>query len=254
MQLHFHSVGGGPPLLLLHGMLGSHQNLLPIAEMLRANFRVFIPDLRNHGASPHDPELNYEVLASDLSEFIAAHQLGTVHILGHSMGGKAAMRLAQIAPELLAKLIIVDMSPRAQPPRYHYLLDALRDLDPSQYQQRSEVDAALAAGIPDKGIRQFLLKNLGRDQSGRMFWKPNLPAIHANYERLRGGIAPEVSFDGETLFIRGARSDYIHDDDLPLILQIFPRARVEKIPNAGHWVHAESFEPFMRVVTDFLTA
>jgi pimeloyl-ACP methyl ester carboxylesterase len=254
MKLHFHETGTGQPVVLLHGMLGSHHNLLPVAAGLSPRFQVLALDQRNHGASPHCDELDYEVLAADLARFIQTHRLGPVHLLGHSMGGKAAMRFAQLFPEQLRKLIVVDMSPRAQPARYDYLLNALRDLDPARYQQRQDVDAALAAAIPDQSIRQFLLKNLGRDPAGRLTWKPNIAALHANYHHLRAGLPPEPGFHGPTLFIRGARSDYLREEDWPLIHTLFPRARLETIPHAGHWVHAEAYEPFMQVVRDFLAA
>jgi pimeloyl-ACP methyl ester carboxylesterase len=168
------------------------------------------------------------------------------------MGGKAAMRFAQLFPDQLRKLIVVDMSPRAQPARYDYLLDALRDLDPARYEQRQDVDAALAAAIPDQSIRQFLLKNLGRDSAGRLAWKPNIAALHANYHHLRAGLPTAPSFSGPTLFIRGERSDYLRGEDWPMIRNIFPKARLETIPHAGHWVHAEAFEPFMQVIREFL--
>jgi pimeloyl-ACP methyl ester carboxylesterase len=252
MKLHFHETGSGPPVVLLHGMLGSHHNLLPVAAGLSHRFKVLALDQRNHGASPHFDALDYEVLAADLARFIQTHRLPPVHLLGHSMGGKAAMRFAQLFPDQLRKLIVVDMSPRAQPARYDYLLDALRDLDPARYEQRQDVDAALAAAIPDQSIRQFLLKNLGRDSAGRLAWKPNIAALHANYHHLRAGLPTAPSFSGPTLFIRGERSDYLRGEDWPMIRNIFPKARLETIPHAGHWVHAEAFEPFMQVIREFL--
>jgi len=254
MKLSYHATGAGEPLLLLHGLLGSHHNLLPVAERLAVHFQVFALDQRNHGASPHHDDIDYDLLAADVALFIQVHKLGRVHLLGHSMGGKAAMRFAQLSPELLQKLIVVDMSPRAQPPRYNSLLDALLHLDLARYAHRTEVDAALAAAIPDKSIRQFLLKNLGRDAEGELVWKPNIPALHANYENLRVAIPITPQFAGPTLFVRGGRSDYVGDEDFEIARQIFPAAELATIDGAGHWVHAESLEPFLQAVTIFLLA
>jgi len=252
MDLNFHTSGTGDPVLLLHGLLGSHQNLLPIAMRLSSHFTVFALDQRNHGASPHHAAMNYDLLAADVADFIQAKQLGPVHVLGHSMGGKTAMRLAQLHPELVRGLIVVDMSPRAQPPRYAGLLDALNALDPARFANRTDVEAALIPAVPDKTIRQFLLKNLGRDAGGQLVWKANIRALRHNYGELRQAIPLDRSFVGPTLVVRGGRSDFVLAEDQHLFEQIFPRAQMETIDAAGHWVHAEAFEPFMAAITKFL--
>lgn len=254
MKLNFHRVGHGPPLLILHGLLGSLDNWAPHAQLLSSQFQVFLLDLRNHGRSPHANEFDYDVMAADLAEFIYDQNLATVHLLGHSMGGKVAMRFSQLHPELGQKLIIADMSPREYAPRYAEILNAMHSMDLSRLQQRNEVDVALTAAAPDKNIRQFLLKNIGRDATGQLRWKPNVSAIRANYAQVRRAIPTAPNFIGPTLFIRGGKSDYIRDQDVPLLRQIFPRARLETIPAAGHWVHAEAPEEFLRLVTEFLLA
>lgn len=254
MKLNYRVYGEGPPLLVLHGLLGSLDNWVPHAQMLSACFQVFLIDLRNHGRSPHADEFNYDVMAADLAEFIAEQSLGPVNLLGHSMGGKVAMWFAQTHPGAVRKLIVVDMSPREYPPRYAGILDAMHALDLSQFKQRAEVDAALVSAAPDKNIRQFLLKNIGRDDRGNMCWKPNLPAIRANYQQVRSALPTEPGFNGPTVFVRGGKSDYLRDEDVFQIQQTFPAATIETIANAGHWVHAETPEEFIQIITRFLLA
>lgn len=254
MKLNHHVVGAGQPLIVLHGLLGSLDNWMPHAQVWVAQFQVFLLDLRNHGRSPHAEEFNYDAMAADVAEFIRDQNLSAVNLLGHSMGGKVAMRFAQLHPELTRKLMIADMSPREYPPRYAGILDAMHALDLAQFHQRNEVDAALTAAAPDKNIRQFLLKNIGRDAAGKMRWKPNVAAIRANYHHVRGALPTGVQFPGPALFVRGGTSDYIRDEDIPFLRQLFPRAELETIPGVGHWLHAEAPERFIQIITNFLLA
>lgn len=254
MKLHHQIVGAGPPLIILHGLLGSLDNWVPHAKVLAGNFQVCLLDLRNHGHSPHHAEFNYEVLAADVAEFIQQQKLGPVRLLGHSMGGKVAMRFAQLHPDLTRGLVIADMAPREYPSRYASILDAMHALDLTQFHQRSEVETALAAVAPEKGIRQFLLKNLGRDETGKLRWKPNVAALRANYHQVRSGLPPESRYDGPTLFVRGGNSDYIRDADVALIQQIFPQAEVQTLAGVGHWLHAEAPEQFIQIISNFLCA
>jgi esterase len=253
MTLNYRVVGNGPPLLILHGLLGSLDNWAPLANMLAVNFSVFALDLRNHGRSPHDAEFNYGVMAADLVEFVQSQNLGPIHLLGHSMGGKVAMRFAQLHPLLVQKLIVADMAPREYPPRYAEMLDAMVALDLRRFQQRAEVDAALLPAAPDSVIRQFLLKNLGRDGNGGLSWKPNVPAIRANYHQIRSALPIAQAFDGPTLFVRGGKSDHVRDSDWALVAQMFPQAELATIAAAGHWLHAEAPAEFLRIVTGFLS-
>jgi esterase len=253
MKLNYHVVGTGPPLLILHGLLGSLDNWAQLANVLGVHFSVFALDLRNHGRSPHDAEFNYDVLAADVVDFIQAQNLGPVHLLGHSMGGKVAMRFAQLHPLRVQKLIVADMAPREYPPRYAEMLDAMAALDLRPFQQRPEVDVALRSVAPDPLIRQFLLKNLGRDGNGGLSWKPNVPAIRANYHQIRSALPVAPPFDGPTLFVRGGKSDYVRDSDWALVTKMFSQAKLATIATAGHWLHAEAPAEFLRIVTEFLT-
>lgn len=253
MKLNHFIIGQGAPLVVLHGLLGSLDNWMPHAHLLATRFRVHLLDLRNHGRSPHAAEFNYEVMAADVAEFVRDQNLDRVMVLGHSMGGKVAMRFAQLHPTLTQRLVVVDMSPREYAPRYAEILDAMHALDLSQFQQRNEIDAALTAAAPDKNIRQFLLKNIGRNATGGMIWKPNLASIRANYPHVRAALPTTPSFRDPTLFIRGGQSDYVGAADIAFIPRIFPQTNFATIATAGHWVHAEAPEEFLRLVTEFLS-
>jgi esterase len=253
MQLHFHVQGNGHPLIVVHGFLGSLENWLTVSRRLSRSCRVYTVDLRNHGGSPHSDSMDYEVMADDLLEFVNYHKLLPAYILGHSMGGKVAMQLATHHFEVVGKLIVVDIAPRAYDPSHRPLLDALRSLDLSRYKSFTEVDQALAPAIPAAAVRHFLLKNLSRDKDRRLKWKIALDAIWRNYDNLAVAIAPRGTFTKPALFIRGGRSPYITDGDISLIRQVFPKAHVATISKAGHWVHTDAPEEFLQAVTVFLT-
>ncbi|HEX5218480.1 MAG TPA: alpha/beta fold hydrolase [Verrucomicrobiae bacterium] len=254
MNLHFRALGSGPPLVILHGLLGSLDNWVPVAHKLGHHFQIFLVDLRNHGHSPHAEEFGYDEMAEDLREFLNQQHLAKAHILGHSMGGKVAMRFAQLHPGMLGKLVVVDIAPRKYPSRYSGLMDAMLAVNLSGLQRRDEVDVALSSTIPDTAFRQFLLKNLGRDASGQLFWKPNLKSIRANYDAVRGNFPGDTRCDCPALFIRGEKSNYIQENDLTLIHELFPAAQIETIAGAGHWVHANAPDKVVDVATRFLLA
>ncbi len=252
MKLNFQVLGQGEPILILHGLLGSLDNWKPYARAVAGRFQVFLLDLRNHGRSPHASECNYDVMAEDIAEFINDQHLSAVHVLGHSMGGKVALRLAQLYPQQLLKLIVADMGRRENPPRQKEILEAMRALDLSRLQQRTEVEAALASVAPDKALRQFLTKNIGRNDTGKMYWKCNLDSLWAHYQHLLEAIPAEPQFAGPVLFIRGAHSDYIRDEDIPTLRETFPRAEIKTIPEAGHWLHVDAPAEFLRRTLKFL--
>ena len=243
----------GPPLLILHGLLGASGNWHTLSRTVFQNeARVFALDQRNHGRSPHADAFDYPTLAEDLHAFIDQQALRPATVMGHSMGGKTAMQAALTYPDDIDRLIVVDMAPRGYPPRHAELLDALAAIDPSIYDRRSDIDAALADDVPSRPIRQFLLKNLQHD--GEQYtWQMNLDAIRANYEAIMAPIDSTATFDGPTLFIRGEHSDYVTDDDRPGIRDRFPQANLVTIPGADHWVHADAPDAFAETVVDFLS-
>lgn len=242
----------GHPLIILHGLLGASGNWHTLSrKAFSEHFHVFTVDQRNHGRSPHRDRFSYPAMAEDLWLFMREHDLGTTHLMGHSMGGKTAMYAALGFPERIDKLIVVDMAPTTYPPHHEYLFEGLKSLELDRYENRRDIDEALAEYVDSYRVRQFLLKNLDYD-GDRYAWKMNLDVIHANYERVVKGLDTDRTYDGPTLFIRGEESDYIADDDVPAIRKNFPNAELVTIPDAGHWVHADAPDAFADAVLDFL--
>jgi len=253
MQLHYKSYGHGTPLILLHGLFGSADNWHGIATRLADQFHVVVPDLRNHGQSPHSDEINYPVMAGDVVELLATLGWTSANILGHSMGGKVAMQLALTRPELVQKLIVADMSPRAYTPLHNEIIAALNSLDVASFATRTEIEAALAGPIPSLNLRRFLLKSLGRAADGTFEWKINLSGLARGYPNLRAAVTGPQPYTGPTLFIRGSKSEYIRATGEPAILELFPHSRVTTIADAGHWLHADNPEEFTCRVREFLS-
>lgn len=252
MQLHFKQIGQGEPLVLLHGLFGSGDNWFGVAPKLAEKFHVLMPDLRNHGHSPHHPEMDYPLMAADVETFFAAQGIESAHVIGHSMGGKVAMQFALDFPALVRKLVVVDMAPRAYKRVHEPIFEALLALDLAAFQTRSEMEETLAPKIPSLNLRRFLLKNLGRDEHGKFFWKMNLRGVAENYSRLGQVLATDHHFEGPTLFIRGGKSDYINAADEDEIKRLFPASNLQTIPIANHWVHADAPAEFLKLVLEFL--
>ena len=254
MELFYKQYGAGPPLLILHGLLGASGNGHSLSSGIFAeHFTVYALDQRNHGRSPHDDVFTYEAMADDVRVFIETHGLEQPHVLGHSMGGKTAMQLALSHPDHLGSLIVVDIAPRAYPPHHRPLLAALAALDLDALASRKAIDDALAERVSSAGVRQFLLKNLDYDrETGRYSWKMNLPVIARTYEQVNVAMAAEAPYTGPARFIRGATSDYIRDADFDDIRSLFPHADVVTIDGAGHWVHADKPRALAEAVLDFL--
>ncbi|HLF19353.1 MAG TPA: alpha/beta fold hydrolase [Bacteroidota bacterium] len=251
IQLSFHSYGHGEPLVILHGLLGSSDNWHTVSKKLSAHFLVFAVDLRNHGRSPHSDSFSYETMAQDIKEFLQQHSLSSVFLLGHSMGGKTAMTFALAHPDSVRKLIVVDIAPRDYGAQHDDIFDALYSLKLEQFQNRKQIDETLARTIPSFSTRQFLVKNLSRNDEGSFTWKINLDVIHRNYGELNKAVQGGPPFTKPTLFIRGGKSPYILDEDLGDIKRLFPFSTVTTIQHAGHWVHADTPDEFTNIVLDF---
>jgi len=252
MQLHFKESGQGRAVILLHGLFGSSDNWHYMAMGLAKSFHVFVVDQRNHGQSPHSYEMNYQLMASDLNEFMELRGMQTAMVIGHSMGGKTAMQFALQFPDRVEKLVIADIAPRAYAPAHAEIFAALLALDLKSFATRQQIEDALGAEIPNLVLRRFLLKNLGRDATGEFFWKINLRGIVENYPQLREPISNAKPFSGQTLFIRGLKSNYINPEDEPAIRGLFPQSEIQNIAEAGHWIHADQPEEFLRVTLNFL--
>lgn len=255
MQLFYRTYGQGKPFIILHGLFGISDNWVSFAKKIAVlGYQVYILDQRNHGQSPQSPNFNYLALVDDLFEFIDEHELEDAVILGHSMGGKVAMRFALENPDYLSKLIVVDISLRQYPPRDYHLkvIRAMKKVDFSVVKKRQDVDAILAEEIDSPRIRQFIMKNLYRKEKDELAWRMCLDCIANNLDEMFDGIEPDQPLDKPTLVVRGGASDYVLDSDLPPIKIAFPQADIKTIAKATHWVHAEAPEEFFNYVTDFL--
>ena len=251
MRLNFKTYGRGPALFILHGLFGSLDNWVSHAKYFEEYFTVYLVDQRNHGKSPHTAEWNYEVMAEDLLELMESEGVYQGHILGHSMGGKTVMQFAALYPEYIDKLIVADMAPHAYPPQHTDILNTLNELPLSEFGDRNEVDQWLLPRMPDMGIRQFILKNLRRREAG-FSWKFNLSVISQQYEMILEAIEFSQPFESPTLFIHGGKSEYVQIQDYETIQASFPQATFVCLPNAGHWIHAESPNSFRKEVLSFL--
>lgn len=240
MKLSYREMGEGAPLIILHGLFGSSDNWLSISKELESDYKIYLVDQRNHGDSPHSEEFTYAAMAADLKEFVEEHGIEKAVVMGHSMGGKTAMKFAVSYPELLEKLVVVDIAPRYYPVHHDRILEGLQAIDVGSLESRREADKALSEYVPELGVRQFLLKNLGRNSEGGYEWKINLPVINDQIENVGEALGEEEQFNKAVLFINGEKSGYIkRERDEPLIRQTFPKATIETVAGAGHWVHAE---------------
>ena len=252
MKLHFKKFGAGTPLIILHGVFGSSDNWKTFANQLKNKFEVYLVDQRNHGLSPHSDEFNYQVMADDLKELLYDEQIEKCILLGHSMGGKTAMNFAVQFPEKIIKLIIVDIAPKKYVPHHQNILNGIRSLILPDLNTRKQADDLLSKTIKEPGIRQFILKNLIRNPKNLFYWKINWKAIEDNMEAIGAPLLSNTLFAGEVLFIRGAKSDYILNEDESLLKKHFPKANLITIQNAGHWVHAEQPAVLLILINKFL--
>ncbi len=253
MILHSNIIGEGMPFLILHGFLGMSDNWKTLGnKFAENNYQVHLIDQRNHGRSFHDDEFNYEVLVEDLKQYCDHHQLNNVILLGHSMGGKTAMLFATTYPEIVSKLIVADISPRFYPIHHDQILEGLSSLDFDALKSRTEADKVLSHYVSDFGTRQFLLKNLYWAEKGKLGFRMNLEVLKNNVAEVGEALPISNTFSGDTLFLRGDKSEYIALNDAALIKMQFPNSTIETIANAGHWLHAENPDDFYDSVMRFL--
>jgi esterase len=239
--------GAGKPLAILHGLFGWGRNWATIAQHLAARHHVIALDLRNHGNSPWADTMAYAEMAEDVRDTLG----GRATLIGHSMGGKAAM-VAALGGDWVERLIIVDIAPVDYPPPAAQL-DAMRGLDLAAITRRSEADRLVAATIPNPAERAFLLQNLVFGD-GPPHWRLNLTGIEQSMTDILGfpELPPDTQYSGPTLFIAGANSGYLRPEHEPAIRGLFPAAEIVRIPDASHWVHAEQPEAFLAAAEGFL--
>lgn len=250
---------GRLPLIVLHGLFGSLDNLGGIIRRLEDRWQIHALDQRNHGQSPHTDTMDYPAMAADVLAYMDKQGLERACVLGHSMGGKVAMQLALLAPDRVDRVIVADISPVAYTPRHDAILEGLKAMDLSAVSSRTEADRQMANFVADAGVRQFLLKNLERipkDQAiegGPVFrWLLNLATIERCYSQLTDAPQGEGPFEGPVLFVKGADSAYLQSKHKDIILQLFPNASVKVIEGTGHWLHAEKPDTFATLCVDFL--
>jgi len=253
MILHSKTFGNGKPFVILHGFLGMSDNWKTLGKRFsEANYEMHLVDQRNHGRSFHSEDFDYELLAEDLKTYCEHQNLKEIILLGHSMGGKTAMFFATKYPDLVSKLVVADISPRYYPIHHESILNGLAQLDFSQIKSRGEADEVLSKYIGNNGVRMFLLKNLYWVEKGQLGLRLNLDALTEHVSEVGESLPKHAVFNGDTLFLRGERSEYIGTSDELIISQHFPNSNLVTIANAGHWLHAENPEAFFEAVLDFL--
>ncbi len=253
MKLHANIIGTGKPFIILHGFIGMGDNWKTLGKQFSEwGYSIHLIDQRNHGRSSHSPDFSYQLMANDLKEYCEDNALENIVLLGHSMGGKTAMEFATSFPELVQKLIIADIAPKYYAPHHQDILDGLQSLDFSEIKTRGEADKALASYVPEPGIRMFLLKNLYWKEKGILGLRLNIQVLAEKAHEIGTPLAANASYQGHTLFLRGAKSNYILDEDIPHIKTHFSNMLIATVPNAGHWLHAENPSFFAGKIAEFL--
>lgn len=256
MELHYRQYSdSGKPVLVLHGLFGSLGNWGWHSKQLAEHFAVYGVDLRNHGDSPHADSLDYQLMAEDVRQLISALGLDSCSIVGHSMGGKVAMQLALSHPELVERLVVVDIAPVAYPEDADGHMNVLAAMDAvalNEIKSRTEAEETLKDYIAEEPIRKFILTNLVRNDEGAFEWRLNKDGIRENYPALRAAPVVEESFDKPVLFVKGSLSNYILPEHELAIKEAFPAASVKVIMEAGHWLHAEQPQALQKLLLKFL--
>jgi esterase len=253
MRLHSESVGAGEPVVILHGLMGSCENWRGVRAALADRYRVICLDLPNHGRSPQTEHVDLRSIGDDVVETLRSLDVsGRVTVIGHSLGGKVAMQMASDHGERLRALIVVDISPRAIQPVQLFVLRACQQIDLAAATRRGELDRALAQFIPQPATRDFLLKNVVRDEAGRFVWRVPLQLLIDNYRVVSDAPPLVAPYLGPTLFVAGGASPFRLLNDAGLIRGWFPATRFVTVPGAGHLVHTDQPEAFVSEVRTFL--
>lgn len=252
-MLYSKVTGEGKPLIILHGFLGMSDNWKTLSvKYAESSLQVHALDLRNHGRSFHSDEFNYEVMMEDVVRYCKHNELTDVFLMGHSMGGKVAMKLACHYPDLVSKLIVADMSPKGYKPHHQSIMQALNAVDFTVQTTRNEIEDKIREYIDDEGVVQFLMKNVYRQTPDKLAFRFNLAAFNADDRAIGEALKQDEIYGGPTLFLKGEKSDYITKEDETLIPKHFKNAVIQIVSNAGHWLHAENPDEFYQLTIDFI--
>ena len=251
MNLHFTKLGNGEPILIVHGLFGSSDNWRTLGKKFSEKNTVYLIDLRNHGKSDHSDEMNYEIMADDLMNFITKEHIVQPILMGHSMGGKTALMFVKKFPNILSKLIVADIGTKSYPMHHDQILKGLNSIDLNITKNRSDAQKKIGTHIKEIGVQQFLLKNLYWINKGQLAWRMNLNVIEKNIFEILKKINIDKNFT-KTLFLRGGLSNYILLEDFEEIQKQFPNGKIKTIENVGHWLHVENPSKFYRLVVDFI--
>ncbi len=262
MKLFYRTLGEGKPFVILHGLYGASDNWLTVANYFKHSYKVIIPDIRNHGESPHDDEMDFEVMSEDVLEMLNDLAIDKCILMGHSMGGKLAMKFAFDNPDKIEKLIIVDVASKSYLSGYskHFefhknVVSKMNSMNVQTIQSRGEAERKLMEVAKSEKIVRFLLKNLKREKGNGYAWKLNIKSIHRNLHKLIDGVENDqqsLQFSLPTLFIKGEKSDYITTEDKKQIKSVFTNLKFVEIKDTGHWVHAEKTNEFTKEVLSFI--
>lgn len=268
MELNYRKIGEhGAPLFVLHGLYGNSDNWMSIGRQLANKFQVYLVDLRNHGRSFHDAEHSYDSMVADLAWLISYLELDRITLLGHSMGGKVAMKFAAFYPERVKQLVVLDIAPKnymadgVETGQYGFHRHLIRSMSKTEIEKANnlnEVDEMLQVRIPELRLRQFLLKNVSRSKQKGYSWRLNLDALDQWLDEIVSNvnsgefddILPILSYP--ILFVKGENSNYILKDDEDVIRRIYPEAKIEEVSNAGHWLHAEQPQKLLALLNKSL--
>lgn len=258
MKLYYNKLGSGSPLFILHGLFGMSDNWLTVGKTLAESFEVYLVDLRNFGQSPHSEEWTYPSMAEDINQLMTDVRGQMADggnqkfiLMGHSLGGKVAMQFASMYPEKLEKLIVVDMAVKEYPMQDKVFFEKLHSVRLEELKTRKEADQKLSAIIREEAVKQLLLKNIYWDETKKLKWKFNLDAIEKNSSSLEKTFSIKEGITVPALFIRGSNSNHVLESDIPIIKKTFQNSEFKTVEGAGHWVHADKPEEFVKAVRDF---
>ncbi len=251
MELNFSKIGKGPSLIILHGLFGSANNFRSLANKFAEFYTVYCLDLRNHGASPHDDDVSFEAMAADIVEFMDHYSISKSILMGHSLGGKVAMQVALNYSNRISALIAGDIAPVEYPHHHDRIFEGLNAVIRLAPASRKKAEIILRDFVDIPEVRLFLLTNLIRGEDGVLRWRINVDGLQKGYETIATSPFGKP-YGGPSLFIRGSLSDYVRKEYFPSIYALFPHAEIITLDGAGHWLHAEKPQEYLKIVLDFL--